>query len=81
MPEKEITEDWLLKYEMALVYYAKGRMAHLMTMGEVNSQLGLGPVCKRVPWWHVPLGTGTQDEYERARALPLCPACRAWALL
>ena len=71
-----LSDDWLNNHELALVYFAKGRMAHLMTMGEVNSRYGLGPLCKRVPWWHTPLGTGTQLEWERARALPLCSKCR-----
>lgn len=70
-----ITEDWLNAHELALVYYRYGRVSHLMTMGEVNSRYGLGPLCKTVPGWHEPYGTGTQDEWERARELPLCSRC------
>ena len=75
----EITDDWLAQEGFSLVYYKSGRMAHLALTGMVNVRrrepIFGGSLCNRVPWWKEPLGTGSQDEYERARALPLCPAC------
>jgi hypothetical protein len=68
-------EDQLTLRQLALVYYRRGQVAHLMRQADVNTRLGRGPLCNRVPWWKEPLGTGTQDEWEKARALPLCVVC------
>lgn len=76
MNAEPLSDDWLNYFEMAIVYYPKGRFAHLMPMRAVNTRLGEGPICDRVAWWHEPLGTGSQDEWERARALPLCTKCK-----
>jgi hypothetical protein len=72
---ERLTDNFLNRHEYALVYYPRGSMSHLMRMCDVNgSRLGT-PICERVPFWHTPLGTGTQDEWETARARGLCVRC------
>lgn len=56
----------------------RARMAHLLTpSGSPN--FGDLTLCRRIPsaglWW----GTGSWDEMERAKALPMCPRCAAVA--
>jgi hypothetical protein len=60
------------------VYRAGGRVAHLRPE---DLQYPAAPVCQdprydRDGEW---LGTGTQEEYERAASLPLCQRCAAAA--
>lgn len=58
-----------------LVYLEGGTRTHLLddllSPNEPNSVL-----CGRTPFWpSLWLGTGTQDEYERAETLPVCAGC------
>ena len=58
--------------ELTRVYAQYGRMAHLV-YPEHPAQFGQA-LCRRFPrtaW----LGTGSQEEYERAARMRLCPRC------
>jgi transposase len=48
------------------------RTAHLVRRTHYGSRVS---ACGRFPWPNEWLGTGSQDEYERAAALPLCKLC------
>jgi protein-tyrosine phosphatase len=60
--------------ECTRVYTPAGRRAHLLP---VTSVLPRGSVLCRVdpPWDHGWLGTGSQEEHDRAAALPVCTSC------
>lgn len=53
------------------IYRKRGRYAHLRELASSCQVLR--------QWWYIHddgwLGTGSQAEYERAEALPLCPWC------
>lgn len=59
-----------------LVYTEAGTVAHyldgLLSPNEPNSAL-----CGRSPWPGLWLGTGSQEEHERALDLQLCAPCQA----
>jgi len=82
-----IPEDVLDRRQLNLIYYPSGKMAHLIDWPNMPTSIGRritegdAPLCDRVPWWHTPLGTGNQDEWDRARALPLCAEYRRRARL
>lgn len=58
------------------VYTPQGRVAHLMRpYGAGGECTTLCPVVPVVAWPGEWLGTGDQEEYERAEALPLCAVC------
>ena len=66
--------------ECPRVYTPRGRMAHLLRPGDQPSAGRAPALCLRYPrpgasW----LGTGSQDEYDKAAALPLCGKCDAVA--
>jgi hypothetical protein len=62
------------------VYGAHGKYAHLLDPGVSVDDPAL---CGRMLWasrsyigmWNAWLGTGSQEEYERAMSLPLCSMC------
>lgn len=58
------------------VYTDGGTVAHLLdpllSPNSPNSAL-----CGRTPWLTLWMGTGTQDEHERAQDLKLCAPCQA----
>lgn len=58
------------------VYTEGGTVVHLLdellSPNQPNSAL-----CGRSPWPGLWLGTGSQDEHERALDLHLCPPCEA----
>lgn len=60
--------------EFTLVFTTAGTRAHLLdellSPNQNNSAL-----CGRMPWPGLWLGTGSQDEYERAETLTLCSQC------
>lgn len=75
-------EDWLLSFhaeprlklaDYRRVYLPSGRRAHLSPPFSARSGL-----CAIAPEWPADwLGTGSQDEYDRAAALPLCRRCQS----
>lgn len=64
--------------EYTLVFTAAGTRTHfldsLLSPNENNAAL-----CGRMPWPGLWLGTGSQDEYERAETLSLCSPCSSIA--
>lgn len=52
-------------------YARHGTMAHLLEPGDQASAGSVALCGSHAPW----LGTGSQDEYEKAAALPLCGRC------
>lgn len=54
------------------MYLRRGRRAHLISPSFYGQRVA---VCGRYPWPEEFRGTGTQDEYDRAAALPLCSLC------
>lgn len=62
--------------EYTLVYTDGGTVAHyldeLLSPNEPNSAL-----CGRSPWPGLWLGTGSQDEHERALDLRVCAPCES----
>lgn len=65
--------------ECTRAYAPRGKMAHLLP-GTPQSGKYASTLCLRYPrpgasW----LGTGSQDEYDKAAALPLCGKCDAAA--
>lgn len=79
----EITDDWLAKSGFYLGYYRiHSKVAHLMLpVGWIGDDPPA--LCRQGsgPFRAEPYGTGTQDEYEKARALPLCRRCAGPALI
>jgi hypothetical protein len=62
------------------VYTPYGKMAHLLPLGDRATAGYPVALCRRSPalfdsW----LGTGSQGEYEKAAALPLCKRCKTAA--
>jgi hypothetical protein len=58
-----------------LVYTWTGKRAHVLRFGTGPSD-GRAAECSLFPMWGTYwYGTGTQAEWERARALPLCKRC------
>ncbi|MGW0682922.1 hypothetical protein ACWD2L_06110 [Streptomyces sp. NPDC002754] len=68
--------DDLIDDDDVLVFTEGGTVTHVLPrLASPNS--GADALCGRSGWpvgWY---GTGTQDEYERARDLPLCVRCQA----
>lgn len=60
-----MTENTMPGY--AWQYLPNGKVAHLVLAGL--------SVCGRDGVWGVWYGTGTQDEYDKAAALPHCKRC------
>jgi hypothetical protein len=62
--------------ELDRMYLRRGRVAHLMTTwtsGRSTALCGASPTWpERDEAWR---GTGSQDEYDRARELPTCLHC------
>ena len=66
--------------QCARVYAPRGKMAHLLPPGDQPTAGRPPALCLLYPrlgtaW----LGTGSQKEYEKAAALPLCGRCEAAA--
>jgi len=63
--------------ERTRVYTPYGRMAHLLPLGALVSFGSPVALCRRSPAlfdsWR---GTGSQAEYDKAAALPLCQRCK-----
>jgi hypothetical protein len=54
-----------------LIYTASGRVAH------VKSAIHPGALCPAMREWTDWLGTGSDEERDRAASLPSCPRCAA----
>lgn len=52
-------------------YVPRGRVAHAIPFGESYSK----SLCGLYPWTTGWMGTGNQDEYDRAASLPVCQRC------
>lgn len=59
----------LLRDDDALLYTEAGTVAHLVRTRVLGKEAFCGLVV--LDWW----GTGSQSEYDKARALPLCRRC------
>lgn len=61
------------------VYFGpSSRVAHLV--GNTHRQVEIQSVCGKFPRWFLGwLGTGDQDEIDRAQALPLCRHCKTFS--
>lgn len=60
-----------------LVYTEGGKIAHVLPDWASPNNRAEEALCGRSPWPGYWFGTGTQDEYEKARDLRLCVACKA----
>lgn len=56
------------------VYRPNGKVAHLLAAGASNDYYERA-LCGARPHWDQWFGTGAQDEYELAAAMPLCQKC------
>jgi hypothetical protein len=68
-----------VKPEYTLVYLPRGaKVAHVLPPNSSPNEGGRA-VCGRDPSWPDSwFGTGTQDEWDKARILPCCVGCAAW---
>lgn len=63
--------------DCTLVYLGTANVAHVLPPGQSPNEGPGRAACNRTPDWLVPwMGTGSQDEYDRAATLPLCVSCR-----
>lgn len=62
--------------EFTLVYTDGGTRSHLLD-GLLSPNQSNAALCGRMPSWpnHLWLGTGSQDEYERAETMRSCSLC------
>lgn len=69
----------LIKDGFTLVYLPSGaKVAHVLAPNFSPNEAAMA-VCKRQPTWPDSwFGTGSQDEWEKARTLPLCVGCASW---
>lgn len=61
--------------ERQRVYMRAGHAAHLLPWS-ADPNYSVPAICGRLPFWTAWMGTGSQNEYEKAAALPLCLDCR-----
>lgn len=69
--------DELITEDDVLVFTEGGTVAHVLPWNGSPNEAASHALCGRSGWpvgWY---GTGTQDEYERARSLRLCVRCHA----
>ena len=59
-----------MKTPVTLIYSRHGTVAHVKDFGGLNN-----PMCPLRLFWYEWLGTGSQDEYDKAASLPLCKRC------
>lgn len=57
------------------VYLPQGTVAHVLPWDGSPNNPSQDSLCGRAPWPGDWLGSGTQDEHEKAAALPLCVSC------
>ncbi|MEU3052227.1 hypothetical protein [Streptomyces griseus] len=57
------------------VYVEDGTVAHELQFGESPNDRAAQALCGRTSWPGYWFGTGDQDEYDTAAAMPLCVAC------
>lgn len=60
---------------MDRVYFETGKIVHLLRDGSPNDRAAQA-LCGRSPWPGYWYGTGTQDEEDNAKTLPICVSCR-----
>lgn len=58
------------------VYMENGTVAHVLDYNR-SANSNEQALCGRGPWPETWRGTGTQDEYDRAKELRLCVSCEA----
>lgn len=63
--------------DLTLVYTPGGTRTHVLPPLGSPNLAGQDALCGRSAWPALWSGTGTQEEYERAREQPLCSSCRA----
>lgn len=65
--------------ERTRVYFRTGQVAHILEHGATANRLDGTHHRAMCGFWTTNwYGTGSQDEYERAAALPLCVRCSQW---
>lgn len=61
-----------------MVYLSWGKVKHLLALGQSPNDRDLPALCGVTPGLGFWYGTGSWEESERARNLPLCQNCSRW---
>lgn len=64
-----------IREQMHQVYTLTGRRTHYLTGRSSPSDTASASLCGVSPWPMAWFGTGSQDEFEKAAAMPFCSKC------
>lgn len=68
----------MTSYEPTMTYLPKGKVAHVLPFGSTPGSTFAVALCGTAPPWFDPIGwrgTGSQDEADHLKTLPICKRC------